>query len=83
MDVKAKHTIFRVKDVIPNDILLIGRMLDKNVESIFKNCVLCHLPIDMTLHPELVVVPEGLYCFVCGETEGVATMLFCDMCQQG
>lgn len=32
-----------------------------------KHCAPCHLHVDSFLHIELLVVPNSLLCFICGE----------------
>ena len=67
LDVKAGHTIFRVKKVLSNNVLLLEGKNGKECREYSKNCASCHLPIEGALHPKLAIVPEGLSCFVCGE----------------
>jgi len=83
LDVKAGRAIFRVKDILPNGILLLKGKDERECREYSKNCAPCHLPIKGTVHSELVVVPDGLLCFVCREKKGAATMLLCDHCQRG
>ena len=54
----------------------------RNVVKIFKNYALCHLSIKNIINSNLVVMPEGLSCFVCGERKRVAIMLLCYQCQR-
>lgn len=64
LDIKAWCTIFHVKDVVPSDILLLEGKDGQKCQNHYKNCGDCHLPIERTLHPKIVVVPNGLLCFV-------------------
>jgi hypothetical protein len=83
LDVRAGRTILRVKEVLPSGLLLLKGKDGKECREHSKNCAPCHLPIEGTIHLELVVVPEGLPCFVCGGKKKAATMLLYDQCQRG
>ena len=74
LDVKAGRTILRVKEVLPSGLLLLEVKDGMECHNHFINCAPCHLPIEGTVHHELVVVPESLPCFVCGEKKIAATM---------
>ena len=53
LDVKAGRIILQVKEVLPSGVLLLeGRKCHEHS----RNCAPCHLPIDGTIHHELVVV---------------------------
>ena len=83
LDVRAGRTIIWVNEVLPSGVLLLEGMDGKKCREHSKNCTPCHLPIKGIIHPELVVVPECLPYFVCGEKKKTVTMLFCDQCQRG
>ena len=83
LDIKARHTILCVKDILPSGILLLEGKDGQECQEHSKNCASCHLPIEGTLDPEWAVVLEGPPCFISGEKKGAATMLLCDMCQRG
>lgn len=83
LDVKAGRTILCVKDGLPIRILLLEGKDGRECREHSKNCALCHLSIDGSVHPELAVMPDGLPCFVCGEKKGATTMLLCDHYQRG
>ena len=83
LDVRAGHTILRVKDVLPSGILLPEDKDGREYQEHSKNCAPYYLSINGSVHPELAVVPQGLPCFVCGEKKGAATILLCDHCQCG
>ena len=57
--------------------------MDKSVETTWRIYALCHLPIEGSINLELVVVPIGYRCLVCGENKDKATMLLCDRCHRG
>jgi hypothetical protein len=67
LDVKAGHTILRVKEVLPSDLLLLKGKDGRECHKHSRNCAPCHLSIEGTVHPELVVVPKDLPYFVCGK----------------
>ena len=83
LDVKAGRTILRVKDILPSGVLLLEEKDGQECRDNTKNCAPCHLPIEGIVYPELVVVPPGYKCKVCGEKKGATTMLLCDECQRG
>jgi hypothetical protein len=72
-----------VKEVLPSGLLLLEGKDGRECCKHSKNCAPCHLPIEGTVHPNLVVIPKGFPCFVCGEKKIAATMLLCDQCQRG
>jgi len=44
----------------------------------------CHLSnVDGQIDPSLIVILVGLWCTLCGQSIGVATMLVCDRCSRG
>lgn len=75
LDVKARHTILHIKDVLPSSIFLFDGEDGRKCQKHSKNCTPCHLPIDGYVHPKLALVLDGLRCFVCSEKKGVATIL--------
>jgi len=81
--VKARHTIFCVKDVLLSGILLLEGKDGQECREHFKNCTPCHLSIEGFVHPELIVVSIVLPYYMCGKKKGVATLLLCDQCQRG
>lgn len=83
LDVIVGHTILFVKSILPSGILLLEGKIGQKCREHSKNCAPCHHLMEGTLHPELAVMLEGLLCFVCGEKEGVTTILLCDKCQLG
>jgi hypothetical protein len=83
LDVRAGRTILRVKAILPSGVLLLEGKDGQECRDNTKNCAPCHLPIEGTVYPELAMVPTEYKCFVCGESKGAATMLLCDLCQQG
>lgn len=83
LDVKARCTILRVKDVLPTSILLPE---DKDGWACWehsKNCAPSHLPTNCSMHPKLAIIPNCHLFFVCGEKKTAATLLLCDQCQHG
>ena len=80
LDVKAGRTILKVKEILPSGVLLLEGKDGQECRDNPKNCAPCHLPIKGIVSLELVVVPTGYKCVVCGEKNGVATMLLCDQC---
>ena len=78
LDVKSGRTILRVKDVLPSSILLLEGKDGRECCEYCKNCALCYLPIDGSVHPELAIVPDCFHCFMCGEKNGAVTILLCD-----
>lgn len=67
LDVKTRSAILHIKDALPSGIMVLEGTNGQEYRGHLKNCVHCHLPIKGALHPKLVVVHEGLPCFVCGE----------------
>ena len=67
LDVKARRTILRMKEVLPSGMLLLESNNGRKYRKHSKNCAPCHLPIEGIVHHKLVVVQEGLPCFMCGE----------------
>ena len=60
LDVMAGRTILGVKDVLPNDMLLLEGKDGSECRKNSKNCVPGHLPIESTVHYGLAVMLEGL-----------------------
>lgn len=52
-------------------ILLLKRKDGQEYKVYSKNCILYHLPMDDSIHLELIVVLNGLFCFVCGGRNGL------------
>ena len=67
LDVRAGCTILRVKGLLPSGLLLLEGKDGRECREHSKNYAPCHLPIEGLIHHELVVVPEGLPCFVNGK----------------
>lgn len=82
LDVIVGHTIPCVKNILPSGILLLEWKIGKECREHSKDYVPCHHLMEGTLHPELVMVLEGLPCFVCGDKKNAATILLCDKCQR-
>ena len=78
LGVRAGCTIFRMKEVLLSGLLLLEDRNGRECHEHFQNYVPYHLPIEDTVHHELVVVPKGLPCFVCRKNKWAATMLSCD-----
>ena len=83
LDVRAGRTVLWVKEVLPSGLLLLEGNDGRESCEHSKNCVPCHLSIEGTVHPKLVVVLEDLPCLVYGEKKRTTTMLLCDQCQCG
>jgi hypothetical protein len=69
-----------VKDILPNDILLMEGKDRQECKDNQKNGAPCHLPIEGTIYLELSMVPIGYKYTICGERKGASIML-CDLCQ--
>ena len=67
MDVNARRTILRVKEILPSGVLLLEGKDGQEFRDHTKNCAPCHLPIEGIISPELAVVPTDYKCVVCGE----------------
>ena len=83
LDVKAGRIILRVKEILPSGVLLLEGKDGQECRDNTKNCAPCHLPIEGTILPELVVVPAGYKSVVCGEKKGATTMLLYNQYQRG
>lgn len=53
-------------------------MMDKSVKCIQKNCGPCHLPIDDSIHLELAIILNGLFCFIYNKKKWIDTILLFD-----
>ena len=56
-----------MKEVLLSGLLLLENNDGQECREHSKNYDPCQLPIEGTIHPELVVVLEDLSCFVCRE----------------
>ena len=83
LDVRTGRNILRVKEMLPNGVLLLETKGGKKCHEHSKNCAPYHLFIESTFYTELAVILKGLPYFVCGVKKGAATMLLCDQCQHG
>ena len=64
---RVRHTILRVKEVLPSGVLLLEGRNGRKYREHSKNYAPCHLPIESIVHFELAIVPEDFPCFVCGK----------------
>ena len=64
LDVRAGHTIIRVK-VLLSGVLLMESKDGRECCEHSKNCAPCHLPIKDTVDHDLAIVTKDLPCFVC------------------
>ena len=63
LDLKARRTILRVKDILPSGVLFLEGKDGQECRDNTKNCAPCHLPIEGTICPELAIVPTSYrYC---------------------
>lgn len=67
LDIKTRCSILYIKDVLSSSILLLEDKDEKRHWKYSKNYGPYRLPIDDSIHPNLVVEPIGLPCFKCGE----------------
>lgn len=72
-----------MNNVLFDGILLLEGEDGQKYQEHSNKCTPCHLHIRGTLQQELVIVPQGLSCFICGEKKEAATMLLCDQCPRG
>lgn len=64
LDVKAGRTFLCTKDVLTSEVLLLEGKDGREYLEHSKNYVPYHLPIDGSVQHELVVVLDGLSCFM-------------------
>ena len=58
LNVKAGRTILRVMEVLPSGLLLLAGNNGRECREHCKNCAPCYVPIEGTIHPELIVMPK-------------------------
>ena len=84
LDMRARAEIYRVIEVRPSGVLLLGGRDGRTFTQHGTNCLPCHLPnVDLTLTPALARPDKGLACQTCRFTDGEAYMLLCDTCNDG
>jgi hypothetical protein len=69
-----------MKDILPNDILLLDGKDGQESKNNPKNGAPYHLPIEGTIYPKLLMVSIGHKYTICGERKGALIML-CDLFQ--
>lgn len=77
-NVKIGYIFLDIKDVLSSSILLLE---GKNGQEYLKNCTPSYLLIYDSIHLKLVVVPIGLFYFICNQKKNFATTFLYDQCQ--
>jgi len=81
LDVITNHVILHVQKVLPFGILLLEGWNGQTWKNHVHNCVLCHLRnVDGQTDPSSAIILVNLWCMLCGQSIGIATMLVCDWC---
>lgn len=66
-DIIKRLTIFSIKDVFSNSILLLEGKDGEDCQVDLKNYILCYLLIDNFIYPKSKVVTNDLIYFLCGK----------------